>query len=79
MELIGPVRRLYYHRTGLILGEDWGQGEFWRLGRELFPNWVGFHPTRCNRSDELARIYRAYSSNLKRELEEWDKLCDEDD
>ena len=75
--LIGAIRNLTYYRTGLIIGEDRGSDELWRLGRELFPNWVGFHRSRCRPSARLARIYRAYASSLQRELDEWDKFCDE--
>ena len=67
-DLVLALRGLFYHRTGLIIGKARGGAELWRLGLELFPHWVGFHPLR--RSPRYARIYRGYASCLNRELEE---------
>lgn len=75
--LIGAVRSLIYYRTGLIIGKARGGADLWRLGHKLFPHWVGFHSSRCNPSAWLAGIYHGYASGLQRELDEWDKLCDE--
>jgi hypothetical protein len=67
-----PLRVLWYYRTGLILGEARPCGEFWELGKELFPRWVGFHPSRCQPLPEYKIIYRAgrmTSSRCVAELE----------
>ena len=72
--LIWSLRFLTHHRMGFILGEDRPYGELWGLGRELFPNWVGFHTSRCRFSARLARFYRGHSSSFNSDLEE---LCDD--
>ena len=41
-----PLRILWHYRTGLIMGEPRPFGELWELGLQLFPRWVGFHPSR---------------------------------
>lgn len=74
-DLILALRGLFRHRTGLIIGKTRRRAELWELGRELFPNWVGFHPSR--RSPRLARIYEGYVSCLQRQFEEFNKLSDE--
>jgi hypothetical protein len=53
------LRCLWHHRTGLILGEERPFGELWELGRRLFPEWVGFHASRCTPSRKLQVFYRA--------------------
>jgi hypothetical protein len=58
-ELVDGLRALFHYRTGLILGDVRPYGGIWELGRRLFPCWVGFHPSRCRRSRQLARFYRA--------------------
>jgi hypothetical protein len=67
--LIWALRPLFHHRTGLILGEHWRFADEWQLGLRLFPHWVGFHPSRCSVSPRLARIYRAGTAALKRDLD----------
>lgn len=53
------LRILWYYRTGLILGEARPFAEVWQLGKRLFPNWVGFHPSRCRPERRYRVIYRA--------------------
>lgn len=57
--VIWALRFVFHHRTGLILGEQRPYADFWQLGREQFPHWVGFLPSRCGPSSRLAEIYRA--------------------
>jgi hypothetical protein len=57
VQVIGALRFVRHYRTGLIIGEQRPHGEYWQLGRELFPNWVGFHPSRCDVSPRLSEIY----------------------
>src|SRR5688572_6448794 len=66
-DLIGPLRMLRYHRTGLIIGQTRPGADLWELGIELFPHWVGFHPSRCMPSLQLASVYHAYAFSFKRE------------
>ena len=53
------LRCMWHHRTGLILGEDRPFGELWEQGMRLFPEWVGFHPSRRTPSRKLQVFYRA--------------------
>ena len=59
VQVIWALRFLFHYRTGIIVGEQRPHGEFWQLGRELFPHWVGFHPSRCQLSSRLAEIYHS--------------------
>jgi len=68
--LIWSLRFLFHHRTGLIPDENWRFADEWKLGRRLFPHWVGFHPSRCQPSPRLAQIYRAGATRFQRELDE---------
>lgn len=46
-DLENALRWVWHYRTGLILGQSREGAEFWELGKQLFPRWVGFHPSRC--------------------------------
>jgi len=59
VEVIWALRFLFHYRTGIIIGERRRHGEYWHLGRALFPHWVGFHPSRCQLSSRLAKRYHA--------------------
>jgi hypothetical protein len=59
IHVIWALRFVRHYRTGLILGVPRPYVEFWQLGRELFPHWVGFHSSRCELSSHLAEIYQA--------------------
>ena len=63
VEVIWALRLLFHYRTGIIIGEPRPHGEFWQLGREIFPHWVGFHPSRCQFSLRLAEIYQCGKRN----------------
>lgn len=71
--LVGALRPLFHHRTGLILGEQWRFAEEWQLGLRLFPHWVGFHPSRCRPSRRLAEIYRASKADFQRDLDQLER------
>jgi len=58
-ELENALRYLWHYRTGLILGEARKGIELWDLGKQLFPHWVGFHPSRCRRVIPYVTIYWA--------------------
>jgi hypothetical protein len=58
-ELEDALRVLWYYRTGLILGQPREYGEYWELGKQLFPRWVGFHPSRFRPDRRLIVFYRA--------------------
>jgi hypothetical protein len=74
-ELVDGLRVLWHYRTGLLLGDVRPYGRTWELGRRLFPCWVGFHPSRCRRSRQLARFFRSARLEATREfnrsLREW--------
>ncbi len=53
------LRPLFGYRGSLILSEpDLSLEPYWLLGKELFPNWVGFRPERCVPNPELAAFIR---------------------
>jgi hypothetical protein len=58
-EVEDALRVLWHYRTGLILDEPRPFGTVWELGKRLFPNWVGFHPSRCQPARRYRVIYRA--------------------
>jgi hypothetical protein len=53
-----PLRCLWHYRTGLIVGEQRPFRDLWELGIQLFPRWVGFHPSRCSPSRRFQVLYR---------------------
>jgi hypothetical protein len=58
-EVIWALRFVRHYRTGLILGVERPHADFWQLARQLFPHWVGFQPSRCELSEQLAAVYHA--------------------
>lgn len=58
-ELEDALRFLWHYRTGLILGKARRGAQLWQFGKRLFPNWVGFHPSRCRPTRRYLVIYRA--------------------
>jgi hypothetical protein len=69
-ELQNAMRLLWHYRTGLILGESREYAEYWELGKQLFPRWVGFHPSRCQPSRRYIAVYRAGSEEATRWIAE---------
>jgi hypothetical protein len=70
------LRFLWHFRTGLIMGEEREGAELWQLGKQLFPLWVGFHPSRCAPLRQYKIVYRAGRmatakclADLEREIE----------
>jgi hypothetical protein len=59
IQVIWALRFVRHYRTGLILGVERPHEDFWQLSRQLFPQWVGFHPSRCELSEQLAAVYHA--------------------
>jgi hypothetical protein len=70
------LRPLWHYRTGLIIGEPRPFKELWDLGKQLFPNWVGFHSARCRPSRRYKVIYRAGRMASSRCLEELEREID---
>ena len=58
-EVEDALRVLWHYRTGLILGEARPFTELWELAKRLFPDWVGFHSSRCRPARRYLVIYRA--------------------
>ena len=57
------LRCLLRYRTTLILGQpDREFEEYWIVGKEAFPEWAGFYPSRCEPDQELAALYRQRES-----------------
>jgi hypothetical protein len=79
LELEDALGALWHYRTGLIIGEARPYAELWELGRQLFPHWVGFHPSRCRRSQWYAAIYQAADDAAMRSLAEADDLAHDSD
>src|SRR5262249_36488210 len=73
------LRGLWSYRTGLMLGETREWGELWELGKQLFPRWVGFHPSRRQPSRRNIVVYRAGRIATARFIAELDKEIEAQD
>src|SRR4051794_4663127 len=72
---IWALRVIWHYRTGLLLGEPPAKYEpLWRRARELFPEWVGFHPSRSEPSPELMELVRRLKKSGDRELEKCERF-----
>lgn len=76
-EAENALRCLWYFRTGLILGEERPFAELWELGKQLFPLWVGFDPSRCRPNRRYQIIYRAGRMVVSRCMNELERESDE--
>lgn len=70
------LRCLWHYRTGLILGEERPFAELWELAVQLFPRWVGFHPSRRLPSRRFRLIFRAGRRASARWLVELEREID---
>jgi hypothetical protein len=71
-EVTWALRFVWCERTNIMFEKPRRFPEFWKLSRQLFPNWVGFYQTRCTYSRQYAIIYRAGSIGLEKCLREMD-------
>jgi hypothetical protein len=67
------LRVLWHHRTGLILGEPREYADIWQLGKEVFPRWVGFHPSRSRPLRRYRAVYRAGNAATQRWIEQLER------
>lgn len=72
-ELSNTLRLLWHYRTGLIVGKAHPYRELWELGKQLFPRWVGFHPSRCRPVRRYTILYRAARIATARCPDEWER------
>ncbi|QDU45269.1 hypothetical protein Mal52_37610 [Symmachiella dynata] len=53
------LRFVFRYRTSVILNDiDEDYEDYWNEALIRFPNWAGFHESRCSPNRELAEIYR---------------------
>jgi hypothetical protein len=58
-EALWGIRPILRHRASIILGEPDPEWErCWQLGKELFPNWVGFIDSRVDPAPEIREFLR---------------------
>ena len=63
------LRLIFRYRTTLILQQpDQEFEEYWIGGKKLFPQWAGFHPTRCLPNREFVDLYEQRKSTGMRSL-----------
>jgi len=51
------IRPVLHHRTCIILQRASTAGSWWNRAIELFPEWVGFLPTRQTPTEDLRALY----------------------
>jgi hypothetical protein len=64
------LRLLFRYRTSLILGEpDLNCEPAWLEATRSFPNWPGFHPSRCQPNKRLVAFYAKCRDETARQIE----------
>jgi len=63
------LRPVLRYRTSIILGSPEHQyEEYWNEAKKCFPNWGGFHPSRCQENREYALLFTRRKSKSMRSL-----------
>jgi hypothetical protein len=74
-DAVCALRPVWNYRTGLLLGEPPARFEAaWSRAKELFPEWIGFDPSRCTPTPELTALARKLQSKGDREIDKCDRL-----
>jgi hypothetical protein len=60
------LRPLLHYRTTVLIGKPSRFLEYWELGKQAFPGWVGFHPKRCTESEDIAKVYTSLKAESMR-------------
>jgi hypothetical protein len=76
MDCVNAMRRVWFFRTALILGERSPQDEgYWLVVKQLFPSWLGFALERCSVS--LRETVLTLRSKAREQFErDFDELQD---
>jgi hypothetical protein len=65
------LRLLFRYRMTMILQNPEAEFvDYWVRGKELFPNWAGFHPSRCSPNIELLDLYHTRKFTGMKSLEQ---------
>jgi hypothetical protein len=76
-EMLDALRLLFHCRTQILMQAkqcEWL--DYWNAAREIVPNWIGFHHSRCTPNNKLLKLIEDGEKRLETDLAEIERESD---